>query len=283
MGDIFWSKRFFCASSRVGYNWVQWLAVVTALLPGILFAGGLADTVAKIKPSIVGIGSYQADRAPQSHLMGTGFVIADGYHVVTNAHVVDALPVAQDNEKLVVFVGAGPRPEVRSARILIRDEEHDLVILRLKGAKLPPLPLGNSDAVREGEQYAFTGFPIGAVLGLYPVTHGGIIASISPNVIPLSASGQLNASLIKKLKNPYRIFQLDATAYPGNSGSPLYRTDTGDVVGIINKVFVKQSKESVLEKPSGITYAIPAKYLETLLKQLTAPPVVLQSSGQGGE
>lgn len=281
MGDIFWFKRMLLTRSNGRYNRVPWLAVVTVVLPGILFAGGLADTVAKIKPSIVGVGSYQADRAPQSHLMGTGFVIADGYHVVTNAHVVDALPVDKSNQKLVVFAGAGPRPEVRSARILIRDKEHDLIILRLEGAKLPPLLLGNSDAVREGEQYAFTGFPIGAVLGLYPVTHGGIISSISPNVIPLSASGQLNASLIRKLKNPYSVFQLDATAYPGNSGSPLYRTDTGEVIGIINKVFIKQSKESVLEKPSGITYAIPAKYLETLLKQLTASPGVSRPGRQG--
>lgn len=282
MGDIFWFKGLFFARSKERRIWVQWLAVVAVVLPGMLLAAGLADTVAKIKPSIVGVGSYQSTRAPQSHLMGTGFVIADGYHVVTNAHVVDALPVDKDNQKLVVFAGAGPRPEVRSARILIRDEEHDLVILRLEGAKLPPLLLGNSDAVREGERYAFTGFPIGAVLGLYPVTHGGIISSISPNVIPLSTSGQLNASLIRKLKNPYSVFQLDATAYPGNSGSPLYRPDTGEVIGIINKVFIKQSKESVLDKPSGITYAIPASYLETLLKKLTISPVVSQSGGQGG-
>ena len=55
------------------------------------------------------------------------------------------------------------------------------------------------------------------------------------------------------------VFQLDATAYPGNSGSLLYDPETGEVVGIINKLFVKESKEVVLEKPSGITYAIPVR------------------------
>ena len=55
------------------------------------------------------------------------------------------------------------------------------------------------------------------------------------------------------------IFQLDATAYPGNSGSLLYDPETGEVVGVINKVFVKESKEAFLEKPNGITYATPVR------------------------
>ncbi|MGY0648844.1 MAG: serine protease, partial [Paraglaciecola chathamensis] len=36
--------------------------------------------------------------------------------------------------------------------------------------------------------------------------------------------------------------------------------------GIINKVFIKETKEAVLEKPSGISYAIPVKYLRMLSK-----------------
>ena len=72
--------------------------------------------------------------------------------------------------------------------------------------------------------------------------------------------------MIKRLRDPYDVFQLDATAYPGNSGSPLYIPETGEVVGVINKVFVKESKEAVLEKPSGITYAIPVRYVKELLR-----------------
>jgi hypothetical protein len=47
----------------------------------------------------------------------------------------------------------------------------------------------------------------------------------------------------------------------------LYDAQSGEVVGILNKVFVKESKESVLEKPSGISYAIPVKYLIDLAKR----------------
>jgi S1-C subfamily serine protease len=61
------------------------------------------------------------------------------------------------------------------------------------------------------------------------------------------------------------VFQLDGTAYPGNSGSPVYHAETGAVIGIVNSVFVKGTKESALTQPSGITYAIPAQKLKDLL------------------
>ncbi|MCF7982686.1 MAG: S1C family serine protease, partial [Pseudomonadales bacterium] len=79
-------------------------------------------------------------------------------------------------------------------------------------------------------------------------------------------SRQLNPQLIHRLRSPYRVFQLDATAYPGNSGSPLYHPETGEVIGVINKVFVKGTKEAALEHPSGISYAIPSEYILDLLK-----------------
>ena len=119
--------------------------------------------------------------------------------------------------------------------------------------------------MQEGELYAFTGYPIGMVLGLYPVTHRGIISAISPVVIPVFNSGKLNSKLIKRLENPYNVYQLDATAYPGNSGSPLYDIGNGEVVGVMNKVFVQETKENILSKPSGISYAIPIEHVKKLL------------------
>jgi S1-C subfamily serine protease len=61
-------------------------------------------------------------------------------------------------------------------------------------------------------------------------------------------------------------------AYPGNSGSPLYDGHTGEVIGVINAVFVKSTKENALKDPSGITYAIPAKYVRELLEQAGLRP-----------
>jgi S1-C subfamily serine protease len=66
-------------------------------------------------------------------------------------------------------------------------------------------------------------------------------------------------------RTPFSIYQLDGTAYPGNSGSPLYDPDTGQVLAVINMVFVKGLKESAITAPSGITYAIPVRHVKELL------------------
>ncbi len=150
--------------------------------------------------------------------------------------------------------------------LVSKDLDHDVALLKIIAGRLPAMSLDDQSKVREGELYAFTGFPIGEVLGLKPVTHRGIVSSITPIATPQLSSGTLDVNLIKKLRSPYVVFQLDATAYPGNSGSPLYNPATGRVVGIINRVFVKETKENMLEKPSGITYAIPATYAKKLLQ-----------------
>jgi serine protease Do len=228
---------------------------------------GLPDTIAKIKPSIVGIGTFQRIRTPPAVFRGTGFVVDDGLHVVTNAHV---LPKAIDRtkfESLAVFSPKGEVQSMRQAVLLAVDEHHDVALLKMGGTPLTPLRLGDSGRVREGEEYAFTGFPIGVVLGLYPVTHRGIISAISPIAIPVHSTKALDPKSIRRLGAAYDVFQLDATAYPGNSGSPLYDIGTGEVVGILNKVFVQETKETLLERPSGISYAIPINYVRELLRQ----------------
>ncbi|HHI93570.1 MAG TPA: serine protease [Gammaproteobacteria bacterium] len=235
---------------------------------GITHASGMVATIAKVKKSVVGVGTMMPTRSPRASLFGTGFVVADGNHVLTNAHVVSRELDFQGNESLVVFIGRGVNPETRSANIVQLDKEHDLALLKIPGPPLKALSLGDSDTVQEGEQIAFTGYPIGAVLGLYPVTHRGIISAITPIVIPMDNGGQLTPELIKRLRARYDVFQLDATAYPGNSGSPLYDPDTGEVLGILNMVFVKESRETVLQKPSGIAYAIPSRYAVDLINKL---------------
>lgn len=230
-----------------------------------LAADELPDIIKKVKPAIVGIGTYQKTRTPAAVFRGTGFSVGDGLYILTNAHV---LPEAVDKSKfetLAVFTRDGEKQTVRRAAEIAIDEVHDIALLRIGGSPLPSMRLGDSSKVREGEPYAFTGYPIGMVLGLNPVTHRGIVSAISPIAIPAHTSQRLNAKMIRRLTDSYEVFQLDATAYPGNSGSPLYDPKSGEVVGIINKVFVQETKENLLERPSGISYAIPIKYALTLL------------------
>jgi S1-C subfamily serine protease len=252
-------------------HWLGLLAgslLLMVIQPFTVWAASLADTVEKIKPSIVAIGTVQPTRRPPAKFQATGFVVGQGRQIITNSHALPAFLDSQNKEMLAVFIGHGKKVESRPAKKIATDLEHDLALLEIEGPPLPALRLGESRRPREGQAIAFTGFPIGVVLGLFPVTHQGIISAISPVAIPVPAAGNLDATTIRRLQNePYEVLQLDAIAYPGNSGSPLYEPDTGRVIGVINKVFVQDSKESILEKPSGITYAIPVRYVQALLKR----------------
>lgn len=226
------------------------------------------QTIAQVKPSIVAIGTYQRTRNPQFSFRGTGFAIGDGTLIATNAHVLPGVLDAKQMESLVVLVPVGNNQgQVRETEHVAVDPAHDLAILRAKGPPLKPLALRDSDSVQEGQVLMFTGFPIGAVLGLFPATHRGMVASITPIVIPPPSSDALDARTVRRLQGgAFPVFQLDGTAYPGNSGSPLYDPASGEVVGVINMVFVKGTKESALSQPSGISYAIPSKYLQELMR-----------------
>jgi len=225
----------------------------------------ITEIVAKVKPSVVGVGVYDALGVQTHQLQGTGFVFGDGTLVATNYHVIDKELDPQKVQYHIVFIGTGRNPKIVKVEIIARDREHDLAILKLP-SPLTPLKLSSPNYAADGTDVLLTGFPIGAVLGLYPATHRGIIAATTPDVIPSAHSSRLSINMLKRLEGKFMIYQLDITAYPGNSGSPLYSAENGEVLGILNKVFVKESKETVLEKPSGISYAIPIKYLIALSK-----------------
>ena len=234
-----------------------------------LWGGDLSNTIEAVKPSVVGIGTFQKTRSPSVNFMGTGFVVGNGSLIVTNAHVIPKVMNADRMESLVVIVARGDKEqELRAAVQIALDTEHDLALLQISGSVLPAMELGDSGTVREGQMFVFTGFPIGMILGFHPVTHRGMLSSITPIVLPALNSKQLDVKVIAQLqKSAYTVFQLDGTAYPGNSGSPLYDPETGIVYGIINKVLIKGIKESALSHPSGITYAIPSNYVRTLLQR----------------
>jgi len=243
------------------------VALLFAPLPGR--AASLVATVAAVRPAIVAVGSYRLRRTPPSHYLGTGFVVGDGRHCLTNAHVVAPVVDSTKGEEealLSIFTRQGDGVTRRPARVVGRDNTHDLALIAFDGPPLSALRLGDSRAVAEGEAVAITGFPIGMVLGLHPATHRGIVAAVVPITDPALSSRRLTGRRIHQLRHPFPIFQLDLTAYPGNSGSPLYRSGNGAVVGVINAVFAKGGKESALTHPSGITYAIPIHLALPLLK-----------------
>jgi len=227
--------------------------------------------IERIKPSIVAIATYQRTRVPQVRFLGTGFAVGSGNLIATNAHVIDmTLGAGPDPEALVVVVPTADsrKAQIRATTRVATDSEHDIALVRIEGGVLPPLVLRDSETVAEGDQLLFTGFPIGSVLGLFPATHRAMVAALTPIVIPTASAQQLDPKVVRRLQGSgFKVFQLDATAFPGNSGSPLYDAATGEVVGILNMVFVKGTKEAALTQPSGISYAIPSRHLIELLSK----------------
>lgn len=249
---------------------VAFAAVLCGALGGVSgdVLADLADTVAVVKRSVVAVGTFEPTRSPQFRFVGTGFVAGNGNQVVTNAHVEGAVVEnSETKEQLVIALPGTGRASVRPVRREAIDRDHDVSVLRFDGPPMPALRLGNSDAVRDGQDIALTGFPLGATIGIVPVTHKGIISAITPVGQPLPSARQLEAQTVRRLAvGSYSVFQLDAVSYPGNSGSPIYSPATGEVLGIVNTVFVKGSKEAAITNPSAISYAIPASFIKALLQ-----------------
>lgn len=227
-------------------------------------AEALPALVARARRSIVAIGSLDRLRSPPFRFHGTGFVVGDGNTIVTCAHVVPAPPQGGNEQPAMAVPGDG---SARAFPVTVQagSPETDLAVLRFQGPPLPALELAEPDAAAEGLDVALIGFPIGAVLGLYPATHRGVIAAIVPMALPGTRAAGLDAGAVQRLRNPpIEVLQLDATAYPGNSGSPLIDARDGRVLGVVSMVTVKGSRENALSAPSGISYAVPVRHLLAL-------------------
>ena len=249
-------------------------ACLPALAASLSARTSLPDAVARIKQSIVVVGTYRATDAPRFRLRGTGFVVAPGNLIVTNFHVLPPAAEVSADVSLMVQVRAGANGQdlsMRQATIIDTNRTHDLALLRIEGQSVPAASLGYSDKVREGQAVAFMGFPIGGALGFTPVTHRGIVSSITPAVLPAPNARQLTDAAIRGARgDAFDIFQLDATAYPGNSGGPLFDPESAEVLGVLNMVLLKNTRESALSQPSGISYAIPARFVRQLLDRAAA-------------
>jgi S1-C subfamily serine protease len=237
-----------------------WAVAVRADVPTLIAAA---------RASVLPIGRLDPLASPRFAFRGTAFVVGDGRHVVTNHHV-----IASEAERTAPWALQRPLPggaqEWRRLDLVARDAEHDLALLKLEGDALPPLKLAAGDGLREGAAVLLMGFPIAGALGFQPVTHRGMVSSIAPIVLPAANASQLGERAIAAVRRgSFDILQLDATAYPGNSGGPVLDTTTGEVVAVVNMVLTKGGREAALSHPSGISYAIPVRWVRELLAAQT--------------
>lgn len=109
----------------------------------------LKNTIKKIKPSVVGVGSYARNGGRQARVSGTGFVVGRGNVVATNAHVLPKDYVPSSKFDLAVFVGHGKNPDVRRAEVIVVDGKHDLALLKIKGRPVKAMKLSASNVKKE--------------------------------------------------------------------------------------------------------------------------------------
>jgi S1-C subfamily serine protease len=257
----------------------RWLGATLALglagggHVGAASAADLPGLIAAARPSVLTVGTFSATDSPRFGFRGTGFVVGDGTLVATNFHVL--APGADTSEpgtgpQMMVMLGrSGDQSIGRRARVVATDRARDLALLRIEGPPLKPLELAEAGSAREGQDIALMGFPIGGTLGFAPVTHRGIVASITTAALPAATASNLDPRALLRLREGnFELLQLDATAYPGNSGGPVFDATTGRVIGVVNMVLVKAGRESALSSPTGISYAVPVAALRALMAEL---------------
>lgn len=245
----------------------------TAISATAARAASLPDLIDQTKPSVVLVGSFGLMDSPRFGFRGTGFVVGDGRTVLTNAHVLPPENPERIDRSIAVQVWSpGGTWQMRDAKLLSRDAFRDLALLRIDGPAIKPLKLA-STPTREGTAIALIGFPLGNALGFSHVTHRGIVASRTQVAAAASNFQALNERAVHQIRQGnFDILQLDANAYPGNSGGPVLDLETGEVVGVLNMVLVKGTKEAALAVPTGISYAVPASEAQKLLDSVASSP-----------
>jgi serine protease Do len=172
--------------------------------------------------------------------IGSGFVVSENGHIITNRHVVDVVEA-----KYKVRLDDGTIYDVER---IYRDPLNDLAILKINPkTKLQALPLGDSDTLKLGQSTIAIGTP----LGKFPnsVTTG-VISGLGRGI---SAGSPFEGS-VERLDN---VIQTDAAISSGNSGGPLLNS-SGQVIGV---------NTAVSGEGENIGFAIPVNLVKELLSE----------------
>jgi S1-C subfamily serine protease len=206
----------------------------------------IVNAVEKVSKSVVNIASVkmmqdQLFRVFPVQGVGSGIVIDDRGHILTNNHVIDG------SDTLRVTLGDSKQV---NAKVVGTDDVTDLAVVRAEPleiysndeVKFQPANLGNSDELRVGQIVMALGNPFGLTGG--PTVTAGIISSLNRNV-------QFEKGILE-------LVQTDAAINPGNSGGPLINT-SGEVVAI---------NTAKIPYGQGIGFGVPINTVKSILTQL---------------
>ncbi|MGW6911453.1 trypsin-like peptidase domain-containing protein [Streptomyces sp. NPDC054940] len=221
-----------------------------------------AESSGRAPDSVAGIAARALPSVVTLHVSGseeqgtgTGFVLDDQGHILTNNHVVE--PAGDDGEISVTFHSG----DTAKATVVGRDGGYDLAVVKVSDVKgLTPLPLGNSDNVQVGDPVV----AIGAPFDLAGTVTSGII---SAKERPITAGGESgdgsDVSYVDAL-------QTDAPINPGNSGGPLLDA-RARVIGINSAIRSADSGSDLDGGQSGsigLGFAIPVNQAKRVAEEL---------------
>ncbi len=210
----------------------------------------IADMVEARSEAIVGIVNISErnspfSRAPEQAQQGTGSgviyeVTEDGAYIVTNHHVIEGAT------EIEVSLLDG---KVVQAELVGTDALTDIAVLKMEGNfHIDPIPFGDSDTLRAGEQVIAIGNPLG--LDLSRTVTQGIVSAIDRTITVTTSSGEWDVEVI----------QTDAAINPGNSGGALLNT-SGQLIGINSMKIAEDGVE-------GLGFAIPSNKAKSIITEL---------------
>lgn len=173
------------------------------------------------------------DEALVQNSLGSGVIVTNEGHIITNTHVVNQV------DQIEVQLSDG---RTKTARLIGADSQLDLAVLKIDDPGVKPLVLADSDTVQPGDSVLAIGNPF----GLQETVTDGII----------SWKGEPNSTDLRG-----DLLQTNAAINPGNSGGPLINV-RGEVVGI-NEQIVSSSGGS-----QGIGFAIPSNTVRMVLESV---------------
>ncbi len=208
------------------------------------------ELVKQVNPAVVTVynlttledGLGEAESVTQGS--GTGFVIDDDGHIVTNWHVVTG------GSQFAVALYDGT---VVEAELIGEDARDDLAVVKIDpDAVLKVVPLGDSDTLEPGEPVVAIGSPLGAFTN---TVTAGIVSALHRDDL-----GRLQGNC----QNYSNLIQHDAAINPGNSGGPLFNLQ-GEVIGV-NTLGLPVSQDGT--PLQGLFFAVPSNLVKVIAEQL---------------